>query len=101
VESAHRGEIGGQTFRVPGLKLLDQKLNIGGDDFFRGLRFGFRWKRGGWLNGCRGLVYGLGGGFGGFLHLWLLVFFWRFHRFTGNTTRKYYRILKVNYRIPI
>ena len=51
MESAHRGEVGGESFGVSCLKLLDEELYVGGDDFFARsaawrLRAG---KRGCWL----------------------------------------------------
>ena len=34
VEAAHGGEVGGKAFAVSCLKLLDEQLHVGGDDFF-------------------------------------------------------------------
>jgi len=40
VETAHCGEVGGEAFGVSGLKLLDEELDVLGDDLFSGLRLG-------------------------------------------------------------
>jgi hypothetical protein len=46
MESAHSGEICGESFAVSGFKLLDEELDVGGDNVFRGLRLGGRGKGG-------------------------------------------------------
>ena len=46
MEFTHRGEVGGESFRVSCLKLLDEELYVGGDDFFAGLRLGCGGKGG-------------------------------------------------------
>ena len=56
VETAHGGEVGGEAFAVPCLKLLDKQLHVGGDDFFRGLGLGGGGKGGDVAGG------GVGGG---------------------------------------
>ena len=45
MESAHGGEVGGESFAVSCLKLLDEELDVGGDDFFGGLGLGW-WREG-------------------------------------------------------
>ena len=40
MEFTHCGEVGGESFAVSCLKLLDEELYVGGDDFFAGLRLG-------------------------------------------------------------
>ena len=37
VKAAHRVEVGGECIGVSGLQLLDEALDVGGDDFFGGL----------------------------------------------------------------
>jgi len=64
VKSAHRREVGGQPLRVSGLKLLDQKLDVGGNDFFRRLRRAERVRGSGrllwwWLTSSWGLLLAL------------------------------------------
>jgi hypothetical protein len=44
MEFAHCGEVGGEPFRVSCLKLLDEELYVGGDDFFARLWLGFGGK---------------------------------------------------------
>jgi hypothetical protein len=44
VKPAHGGEVCGKAFGVSCLKLLDQQLHVGGNDFFGGLRPGCRGK---------------------------------------------------------
>jgi hypothetical protein len=44
VKPAHGGEVGGKAFAVPRLKLFNQQLHVGGNDFFGGLRFGVEGK---------------------------------------------------------
>ncbi len=44
MEASHCREIGGETFAASCFQLLDEKLNVGGDDFFGGLGFGCDWK---------------------------------------------------------
>ena len=39
MKAAHRGEVGGQTFGVSLLQLLDEDLDVGCDRFLRGLLF--------------------------------------------------------------
>ncbi len=40
VEAAHRREVSGEPFAVSCFQLLDEELNVGGDDFFGGLWLG-------------------------------------------------------------
>jgi len=40
MEFTHWGEVGVEPFAVSCLKLLDEELHVGGDDFFAGLRLG-------------------------------------------------------------
>ena len=40
MKASHGGEIAGERFGMPGFKLLDKQLHVGGDDFFGGLRLG-------------------------------------------------------------
>jgi hypothetical protein len=44
METAHCGEVTGESFPVSSLKLLDEELEAGGDDFFVRLRLGGRGK---------------------------------------------------------
>ena len=44
METAHCGEVRGESFAVSSLKLLDEELYVGGDDFFGRLRFRGRGK---------------------------------------------------------
>jgi hypothetical protein len=46
MEFSHCGKVGGETFAVSCLKLLDEELNVGGDDFFASLRLGCGGKGG-------------------------------------------------------
>jgi len=52
METAHRGEVGGQSFGVSLLQLLDEELDIGCDRFLRGLLLVWR----GHCVGCGVLV---------------------------------------------
>ncbi len=46
MEFAHSREVGGKPFAVTCLQLLNEKLNVRGNDFFGGLGLGVGWHGG-------------------------------------------------------
>jgi hypothetical protein len=70
MKTSHRGEVGGQTFGVSLLQLLDEELDVGCDRFLRGLLFvgrGHYVGRGSTVDVLAAVVGGFDcGGLGGF-----------------------------------